>query len=65
MSRYQVRIDGQENTLTFDRHSYARGYQYLTEGNRGSHAFSEPLKVGEVFQTNGHRYEILKEVSRG
>jgi hypothetical protein len=56
---HRVRIDGVENTLTYDCFSYARGHQYLTKGNASSHAFGEMLKKGQVFRTNGHRYEIL------
>jgi len=59
MTTHLVRIDGVENTFTFDSYSGARGYQYLTRGNAGSHAFGWILKKGEVFRTNGHRYEIL------
>lgn len=59
--KFRVRIDGVETTLTYDRHSGARGHQYLTRGNASSHAFARPLVSGQVFRTNGHRYEILKE----
>jgi hypothetical protein len=59
--QHRVRIDGQETTLTFDAFSWARGYQYLTPGNRGSHAFPWPLDrmSGRSFRTNGHSYEVL------
>lgn len=57
--KFRVRIDGIPNTLTYDQHSGSRGHQYLTEGNASSHAFALPLVVGQVFRTNGHRYEIL------
>lgn len=58
---YRVLIDGVETTLTYDRHSGARGYQYLTPGNTSSHAFTCRLSavVGSRFRTNGHEYEIL------
>ncbi len=56
---HRVRIDGVETTLTYDRHSGARGYQYLTPGNAASHAFPDTLQKGQVFRCNGHRYEIL------
>lgn len=58
--KFRVTIDGVENTLTYDRHSGARGHQYLTRGNASSHAFAQHLVVGQVFRTNGHRYEILE-----
>lgn len=57
----RVRIDGVETTLTYDRFSGARGYQYLTPGNVSSHAFSRPLEPGTAFRTNGHRCEILRD----
>ncbi len=60
MVKFRVTIDGIENTLTYDRHSGARGHQYLTNGNASSHAFAQRLAVGQVFRTNGHRYEILE-----
>ncbi len=56
---HTVRIDGEETVLTFDAHSGSRGYQYLAPGNAASHAFDRPLVKGEVFTTNGHRYEVL------
>lgn len=58
-SVWQVRIDGVETTLSYDRFSGARGYQYLTPGNASSHAFQVPLKEGDRFRTNGHIYEVL------
>lgn len=58
--KFRVTIDGVETTLTYDRHSGARGHQYLTSGNASSHAFAQPLIVGRAFRTNGHRYEILE-----
>ena len=58
--KFRVLIDGVENTLTYDRHSGARGHQYLTLGNASSHAFAQPLVAGQMFRTNGHRYEILE-----
>lgn len=58
---HKVKIDGVETTLTYDRHSGARGYQYLTPGNTASHAFTCYLSsvVGSTFRTNGHTYEVL------
>jgi hypothetical protein len=61
--KFKVKIDGMPNTLTYDRHSGVRGHQYLTDGNASSHAFSSHLQVGWVFNTNGHRYEILEVLS--
>lgn len=61
--RLSVTIDGEPNTLTFGSYSGARGYQYLTQGNASSHAFSEPLRVGDRFRTNGHDYHIIKSLS--
>lgn len=58
--KFRVKIDGVETTLTYDRHSGARGHQYLTPGNASSHAFGLPLVAGQTFRTNGHRYEILE-----
>jgi hypothetical protein len=58
--KFRVTIDGVETTLTYDRHSGSRGHQYLTPGNAASHAFGQPLVVGQAFRTNGHRYEILE-----
>lgn len=57
---YRVLIDGVETTLTYDRHSGARGNQYLTPGAASSHAFSFHLQPGMKFRTNGHTYEVLK-----
>lgn len=57
--KFRVRIDGVETTLKYDCYSGARGHQYLTPGNTSSHAFSQQLCAGEVFRTNGHRYEVL------
>lgn len=60
----KVKIDGVETTFTYDSSSGARGHQYLTAGNASSHAFSSRLedkRKGEVFVTNGHRYEILTD----
>jgi len=59
--KFRVRIDGIETTLTYDSFSGARGHQYLTPGNTSSHAFASKLEIGEVFRTNGHRYEVLAE----
>lgn len=59
MSAHRVRIDGKETTLSFDCFSGARGWQYLTPGNAGSHAFQTPLRAGQRLQTNGHDYEVL------
>ncbi len=56
---HRVTIDGEETTLTFDSFSGARGYQYLTPGNRASHAFRDKLQAGQRFRTGGHTYEIL------
>jgi hypothetical protein len=56
---YRVLIDGVETTLTYDRHSGARGHQYLTPGAASSHAFSQTLQPGTKFRTNGHTYEVL------
>ena len=55
-----VTIDGVETTLRYDAYSGARGHQYLTPGNRASHAFPWRLedKRGQVFRTNGHTYEV-------
>ncbi len=58
--KFLVRIDGVETTLTFDAYSGARGYQYLTPGNTSSHAFSEPLRAGTKFRTNGCLYEVIQ-----
>ena len=59
--KFRVTIDGGgETTLTYDRHSESRGHRYLTPGNAASHAFAQPLVVGQAFRTNGHRYEILE-----
>jgi hypothetical protein len=55
----RVRIDGHETTLQYDSYTPSRGHQYLTPGNTSSHAFPEKLTLGEVFTTNGHRYEVL------
>jgi hypothetical protein len=57
---FRVTIDGVPTTLTYDRHSGTRGHQYLTAGNAASHAFAQPLVVGQRFRTNGHHYEILE-----
>lgn len=59
--RVRVTIDGVETTLTYDCHSGSRGHQYLTPGNRASHAFNWRLEdhIGERFRTNGHDYHIL------
>jgi hypothetical protein len=54
----KVRIDGAETELRCDRYSGARGHQYLTPGCASSHAFPEPLRPGQVFRLNGHRYEV-------
>lgn len=61
----RVKIDGVENTLRFDSTSGSRGHQYLTEGNRASHAFPWRLedRRGQCFRTNGHDYEILSTES--
>lgn len=56
---FKVKIDGVPTTLTFDSHSGARGYQYLTPGATSSHAFREPLVPGQKFRTSGHDYEII------
>jgi hypothetical protein len=61
--KFRVKIDGVPNTLTYDCHSGARGHQYLTDGNKSSHAFGAffgRLHVGMAFRTNGHHYEILE-----
>lgn len=58
--KFHVTIDGVASTLTYDRHSGGRGHQYLTSGNAASHAFAQPLAVGQRFRTSGHRYEILE-----
>lgn len=60
----RVRIDGVETTLRYDCFSMSRGPQYLTPGNRASHAFPWRLehRQGQCFHTGGHTYEIL---SRG
>jgi hypothetical protein len=59
MRTHQVLIDGVEHTLTYDRYSGNRGHQYLTEGNRASHAFPKALVAGMKFRTGGHDYEVL------
>ncbi len=56
---HRVKIDGVETTLTYDKTSGARGAQYLTPGNKESHAFSTLLCAGQRFRTNGHTYEVL------
>ncbi len=56
----KLRIDGVETVLTYDCYSGARGYQYLTPGNRASHAFPWPpdrMLLGGSFRMNGHLYE--------
>ena len=55
-----VTIDGVDTTLTYDSHSGSRGYQYLTPGNRASHAFPWKLedRRGHSFRINGHEYVI-------
>ena len=57
--KFRVTIDDVETTLTYGSHSGSRGHQYLTPGNAASHAFAQPLVVGQAFRTNGHRYQIL------
>lgn len=58
-----VKIDDVVTTLTFERYSPDRGFQYTTPGFWSSHGFQTKLettyKPGEAFHTNGHRYEIL------
>lgn len=64
MKSFVVKIDDKETTLTYDSYSGACGYQYLTPGNKSSHAFSWPLSimVGSVFRTSGHKYHIIREL---
>ena len=57
-----VKIDGTETTLLrYDSYSGSRGHQYLTPGNRVSHAFPWRLegRQGQRFRTGGHDYEIV------
>ena len=63
-ARYAVDIDGVSELLTFDSHSGARGNQYLTTGNRASHAFPFALHdmEGQTFRTNGHTYYVKHRV---
>lgn len=56
---FKVRFDDVETTLTFDSHSHARGWQYMTPGNASSHAFLFELSKGQKFRTNGRLYEVL------
>jgi hypothetical protein len=55
-----VTIDGVETTLRYDSFSGSRGHQYLTPGNRSSHAFPWKLedRRNTAFRTNGHDYVI-------
>ncbi len=57
----RVKIDGVETTLRYDSHSGNRGHQYLTPGNRASHAFPWRLehRAGQAFRINGHDYVVL------
>lgn len=55
---WRVIIDGVETTLTYDRYSGNRGYQYLTPGNTASHAFQRQLGTGQHFTCNGHTYYV-------
>lgn len=57
----RVKIDGVETTLRYDSHSGSRGHQYLTPGNRASHAFPWRLehRAGQAFRINGHDYVVL------
>lgn len=58
----RVRIDGVLTELIYDSFSGSRGYQYLTAGNRVSHAFPWRLEgqKGACFRLNAHDYEILQ-----
>lgn len=61
----RVLIDDKETILTYDRHSGARGYQYLTPGNTASHAFQRPLAPGQHFTLNGRRYYVPRDQGPG
>lgn len=56
---HRVLIDGVETVLHFDSRSGSRGWQYLTPDASRSHAFPKQLEAGQVWQHNGHRYEVL------
>ena len=64
MFKFLVKIDEREKTLTYDSHSFQRGFQYLTANHGQSHAFNFELKVGWKFRTNGHVYEILQKIEK-
>lgn len=58
----EVLIDGRPNVLTYDQHSGSRGHQYLSRGNRSSHAFPWLPKVGDRFRYGGHTYTIVRRI---
>ncbi len=62
--RFEVLIDDVKDILTLVSvpGSNQTHFQYNTKGNKSAHCFNFRLSVGQVFRTNGHRYQILKRL---
>jgi len=58
---HKVKIDGkpEELTLVMTPGPQQSDYQYNTKNNASAHRFPRRIRPGEIFRTNGHRYEIL------
>lgn len=60
---FEVTIDGEPNTLTYQSYSGSRGHQYLTRGNVSSFGFLTHPEPGQRFKWSGHDFVILRRVT--